>query len=67
MDFFGTTITRFSKTPGTDDFTVTLSAAPEGTELFALQYADCVEVLEPDILRDRIRTTLTKALKQYSK
>lgn len=65
MDFFGTTITSYSK-PTPDGYTtVSLRASEAGTRLFALQYADRVEVLEPVSLREEVKKTLLAAAKQY--
>ncbi len=64
LDVFGSQ-TKFS-TPIEDWTEVTLpSVAPEGVKLFAMEYADGVEVLEPYSLREDIRDSLEKALKQY--
>lgn len=66
MDFFGTAILEYSmseKTPG--ETTVTLRASEKGVRLFALQYADDVEVLDPPSLRDEIAKTLKAAANKY--
>ena len=65
MDFFGTTITSYS-TPKDGYTEVFVRASESGTRLFALQYVDRVEVLEPQSLREEIRHTLKAAAKQYS-
>ena len=65
MDFFGTTITSYTA-PTPDGYTtVSLRASEAGTRLFALQYADRVEVLEPASLREEVKSTLQAAAKQY--
>lgn len=65
LDVFGSQ-TMFSA-PIEDWTEVTLpSVAPEGVKLFAMEYADSVEVLEPATLREDIRDSLDKALKQYN-
>lgn len=65
LDVFGAQA-QFS-TPTEDWTEVTLSSvAPEGVMLFAMEYADSVEVLEPVSLRENIRDSLEKALKQYT-
>lgn len=65
MDFFGSTIDSYSA-PDQDNYTkVTLHASEAGTRLFALQYADRVEVQEPASLRDEVRNTLLAAAKKY--
>ena len=66
MDFFGTAISEYSmseKTPG--ETTVALKASEKGVRLFALQYADDVEVLDPPSLRDEIAKTLKDAANKY--
>ena len=65
MDFFGTTITEFGAPTEDDCTTVTLRASETGTRLFALQYIDKVEVLEPQSLRDEIKATLENAKKHH--
>ena len=64
MDFFGTTITSYS-TPKDGYTEVFVRASESGTRLFALQYVDRVEVLEPQSLRDEIKKTLKAAATQY--
>ena len=64
MDFFGTTINGYS-TPKDGYTEVFVRASESGTRLFALQYADRVEVLEPQSLREEIRKTLKAATKHY--
>lgn len=65
MDFFGTTITEYSK-QDTEGYTVvTLMASTIGTRLFALQYADRVEVLTPESLRKDVEDTLRSAADRY--
>ena len=65
MDFFGTTITSYTA-PTPDGYTtVSLRASESGTRLFALQYADRVEVLEPQSLREEVQRTLQAASEQY--
>ena len=64
MDFFGTTISSYSAPK--DGYTeVVVRASEAGTRLFALQYADRVEVLEPQSLREEVRQSLQAAVKQY--
>jgi len=65
MDFFGTTISEYSA-PTEDGYTtVTLRASETGTRLFALQYPDKVEVIEPSSLRNEVQRTMEEALKRY--
>lgn len=64
LDFFGD-LPQYT-TPDSDGTTeVTMSIAPNGVKLFALQYADKVEVLEPLSLREEILQTLVQAEKKY--
>lgn len=79
MDFFGTAISKYSDpldengNPVTkidegeniSHITVTLEASESGTKLFALQYVDRVEVLEPKSLREEISATLRAAVMDY--
>ncbi|MBR6677422.1 MAG: WYL domain-containing protein [Oscillospiraceae bacterium] len=44
---------------------VSLTASEKGVKLFALQYADQVEVLEPQSLRDAVAQSLRSALAKY--
>lgn len=44
---------------------VNLYIAPAGVKLFAMQYADSVEVLSPQKLRDEVRNALKTALEVY--
>ena len=68
LDFFGDLpqYTAPSPGPGGGEATeVTMSIAPAGVKLFALQYAGGVEVLEPRELREEIRRELEAALEKY--
>ena len=44
---------------------VSLKASESGTRLFVLQYADLVDVLEPQSLREEVQRTLQAAAKRY--
>lgn len=63
MDFFGSAAQYTSQDDGS--IRVVLSAVPIGVRLFALQYVDCVEVLEPEKLRCSIAKALRKASETY--
>lgn len=64
VDFFGS-LPQYA-TPSQDGMVeVTMSIAPSGLKLFALQYADRVEVLEPQSLRQEILDTLEQAARVY--
>lgn len=64
LDFYGG-LPQYTK-PREDGTTeVTMSIAPNGVKLFALQYADQVEVLEPESLREEILRTLERAQNKY--
>lgn len=69
MDFFGPmaqyTEPKIDETDGNEYTEVTMMIAPSGVKLFALQYMDGVEVLEPQSLRDAIKETLENAEKKY--
>ena len=72
QDTFGSTVLDYSSRyapPGSDEkarYTdVSLLASEEGARLFAMEYADQVEVLEPESLRDAIANSLRTALKKY--
>ena len=72
MDFFGTAIRGYTtprepdSLPPSQRYTeVSLKASESGTRLFALQYADQVEVLCPPSLREDIRDTLLFAAEKY--
>lgn len=63
VDFFGA-VPQYSQPA--DGFTeVTMSIAPNGVKLFALQYTGSVEVLEPQSLREDILHTLEQAAETY--
>ena len=63
MDFFGA---KAEYTAPADDHTnVTVRVSPAGARLFAMQYADRVEVLEPASLRADMLRTLSAAREKY--
>lgn len=64
QDIFGSAITSYSR-PEDDFANVTLKASLPGTRLFALQYADKVEVLLPAQLREDVKNTLRAAAEKY--
>lgn len=64
LDFFGN-LPQYTR-PREDGTTeVTMAISPSGVKLFALQYADQVEVLEPASLREEILQTLERAQNKY--
>lgn len=64
VDFFGD-LPQYTA-PTEDGFTqLSMSIAPAGVKLFALQYADGVEVLEPAWLRQEVLDTLERAVRKY--
>lgn len=65
MDFFGNLPQYSAYNEKENTIEVTMSIATEGIKLFALQYADAVEVIEPVALRKEIIQTLQKATKKY--
>ena len=44
---------------------VKFKASLEGAKIFALQYGSDCEVMEPQELRDQVKTELEKALRKY--
>ena len=64
VDFFGGKPNFSAPHEGFIDLTMTI--APAGVKLFALQYADSVEVIEPIALRDEITASLSAALSKYT-
>lgn len=68
LDFFGD-LPQYRKPEtgpdGAETTEVTMSIAPAGVKLFALQYAGSVEVLEPRALREEIAQALEAAAKKY--
>lgn len=68
LDFFGDLPQYTAPVPapgGGETTDVTMSIAPAGVKLFALQYAGSVEVLEPRELREEIKRELEAALEKY--
>ena len=65
VDFFGD-VPQYTKPDDQGITEVTMSIAAEGVKLFALQYADQVEVLEPLWLRKRIGDTLARNAEKYA-
>lgn len=63
VDFFGS-VPQYSQ-PREGYVELTMSIAPNGVKLFALQYADGVEVLEPQSLREDILRSLEAAAEKY--
>lgn len=63
LDFFGPQPT-FSQ-PEDGWTTLSMTIAPGGVKLFALQYVDSVEVLEPATLREQVLASLRSALERY--
>ena len=71
-DFFGSTIIDYSTPKVLPDINskakhteISLRASEEGARLFAMQYADQVEVLEPQSLRNTVAESLRAALQKY--
>ena len=68
LDFFGD-LPQYRKPEtgpdGAETTEVTMSIAPAGVKLFALQYVGSVEVLEPRELREEIARDLAEAAKKY--
>lgn len=64
LDFFGD-MPQYTEPKDDGTTEVTMSIAPNGIKLFAMQYADAVEVLEPEHLRQDIINTLERAAEKY--
>lgn len=68
LDFFGD-LPQYRKPEtgpdGAETTEITMSIAPAGVKLFALQYVGSVEVLEPRELREEIARDLAAAAKKY--
>ena len=67
LDFFGE-LPQYSAPqdgPRGETTELTMSIAPAGVKLFALQYAGSVEVLEPEDLRQEVAQALEEALELY--
>ncbi len=64
IDRFGTNIQCAPE--GDTDIIVTLRSNPDDLYVWALENGDFVEVLEPQSVRNRIRTTVTEMYKKYS-
>lgn len=64
VDFFGN-MARYSAPREDGSVEVTMSIAPRGLKLFALQYLDSVEVLEPEALRQELLETLRGGVEKY--
>ena len=65
VDWFGLDI-KMSPIPGAEGkVNVSLIASPNAMEHWALQYLNYVEVTKPESLRERIKESLTEAIKKY--
>ena len=64
VDWFGKDVAVTKKKDGTID--VSIHAAPTAMLYWALQYADCVEILKPESLRERVAGVLKKANDIYN-
>ena len=64
VDLFGT-MAHYSAPREDGTIEVTMSIAPRGLKLFALQYLDSVEVLEPEALRQELLEALRGGLEKY--
>lgn len=65
LDFFGAQARFSAPVEGTTE--ITLNLAPSGVKLFALQYMDSVEVLDPPSLREEVKQSLEAALRRYNR
>lgn len=62
IDWFGKSV---DIKPDGDDITVTLNASPKAMLYWSVQYADEVEVIKPEALRQEIKEFLNKAVDKY--
>lgn len=65
VDWFGLDIKMSSLPDAPGKVKVDLFASPNAMEHWALQYLNYVEVTKPESLRERIKESLTKAMKKY--
>lgn len=72
MDVFGSSVIEYSKryalpdSDGKARYTdITIHTSEEGARLFAMEYADQVEILTPQSLRDAVANSLRAALQKY--
>ena len=70
IDWFGKDIDIKEAEPATEAtehkfYDITVRSSPGAMVYWALQFADGVEVLSPDFVRERIKTVLDKALSNY--
>ncbi len=63
VDWFGKDV-KFEKCG--DRLQVTVKASPNAMEFWAMQYLNCVEVLRPKGLRNRIKENIANAMEKYS-
>lgn len=66
VDFFGS-VPQYTQPDDQGITEITMSIAAAGVKLFALQYADGVEVLEPQWLREEIGKTLARNAEKYAR
>jgi len=64
VDWFGKDV---SVRAAGEDVLVNVHAAPTAMLYWALQYADSVEIVAPESLRERVREVLAQATKRYAK
>ena len=62
IDWFGKNV-EFRK--DNDRLVATLSSSPKAMLYWAVQYADCVEIISPGYLRDQVKDYLSKGLLNY--
>ena len=64
VDWFGTDI-RIMKTDTEDKVKVSIKVSPNAMEHWAMQYINHVEIIQPESLRNRMRSALKNGLKKY--
>lgn len=66
VDWFGTDV-RMSTLEDQDKVSVEIKASPNAMEHWAMQYINHVEIISPELLRNRIKEALESGLSKYKK
>ena len=64
VDWLGKSV-RFGESDG-GKITCTVKANPDAMRFWAMQYSDYVEIIEPEFLREEMKTTLREAWRKYN-
>ena len=65
VDDFGKNISLRTDKEDKDKMLITVKATEQGMILYALKYADCMEIVSPESLRNKVKIKLEEALKKY--